>query len=220
MPLEIEILPDAEAVAERGAEYVAKRARAAVDEHGRFTLAVSGGRTPWAMFAHLTGRMPWEKVTIYQVDERVAPDRDPDRNLTQLRASLPPGGAADVRAMPVGAHDLESAAADYAAVLPAALDLVHLGLGPDGHTASLVPGDRVLDVVDRDVAVTGLYQGRQRMTLTYPTLNRAQQIIWLVTGADKVDALARLRAGDTSIPAGRVSSANALVIADAAAAGD
>ena len=220
MPLEIETLSDAEAVAERGAEYVAKRARAAVDEHGRFALAVSGGRTPWAMFAHLTGRMPWEKVTIYQVDERVAPDGDPDRNLTQLRASLPPGGDADLRAMPVGAHDLESAAADYAAVLPAALDLVHLGLGPDGHTASLVPGDPVLDVLDRDVAVTGLYQGRQRMTLTYPTLNRAQQILWLVTGADKVDALARLRAGDTSIPAGRVSSANALVIADAAAAGD
>lgn len=220
MPLEIEILSDAEEVAERGAEYVAERARAAVDEHGRFTLAVSGGRTPWAMFAHLAGRMPWEKVTIYQVDERVAPDGDPDRNLTQLRASLPPGGAADVRAMPVEAHDLESAAADYAAVLPAALDLVHLGLGPDGHTASLVPGDPVLDVLDRDVAVTGLYQGRQRMTLTYPTLNRARQIIWLVTGADKVDALARLRAGDTSIPAGRVSSTNALVIADAAAAGD
>lgn len=219
MPLQVEILSDAEAVAERGAEYVAERARAAVDEHGRFTLAVSGGRTPWAMFAHLTGKMPWEKVTIYQVDERVAPEGDPDRNLTQLRASLPPGGAADVRAMPVEAHDLEAAAADYAAALPAALDLVHLGLGPDGHTASLVPGDPVLDVLDRDVAVTGPYQARRRMTLTYPTLNRARQILWLVTGEDKVDALARLRAGDTSIPGGRVSSANALVIADAAAAG-
>jgi 6-phosphogluconolactonase len=220
VPLEIEILPDAEAVAERGAEYVAERARAAVDEHGRFTLAVSGGRTPWAMFAHLTGRMPWEKVTIYQVDERVAPDGDPDRNLTQLRASLPPGGAADVRAMPVEAHDLDAAAADYAAALPAALDLVHLGLGPDGHTASLVPGDPVLDVLDRDVAVTGPYQELRRMTLTYATLNRARQILWLVTGEDKVDALARLRAGDTSIPGGRVSTASALVIADAAAAGD
>jgi len=220
VPLEIEILSDAEAVAERGAEYVAERAHAAVAEHGRFTFAVSGGRTPWAMFAHLTGRMPWEKVTIYQVDERVAPDGDPDRNLTQLRASLPTGVAADVRAMPVEAHDLEAAAVEYAAALPAALDLVHLGLGPDGHTASLVPGDPVLDVLDRDVAVTGLYQRWQRMTLTYSTLNRARQILWLVTGEDKVDALARLRAGDTSIPAGRVSSANALVIADAAAAGD
>ena len=220
MPLEIEILPDADAVAARGAEYVAERAREAVEDHGRFTFAVSGGRTPWAMFAHLFGKMPWEKVTIYQVDERVAPDGDPDRNLTHLRASLPPGGAADVRAMPVEAHDLEAAAADYAAALPEALDLVHLGLGPDGHTASLVPGDPVLDVLDRGVAVTGEYQGRQRMTLTYPTLNGARQILWLVTGEDKVDALRRLRAGDRSIPGGRVASENALVIADSTAVPD
>jgi 6-phosphogluconolactonase len=218
--LEIEILPDADAVAERGAAYVAERAQAAVAEHGRFTFAVSGGHTPWAMFAHLTGRMPWEKVTIYQVDERVAPDGDPDRNLTQLRASLPPGGAADVRAMPVEAHDLETAAADYARSLPERLDLIHLGLGPDGHTASLVPGDPVLEVADRDVAVTGEYQGRRRMTLTYPVLDRAHRILWLVTGADKVDALRRLRAGDHSIPGGRVGAAIALVVADEAAAPD
>jgi 6-phosphogluconolactonase len=217
--LEIEVLPDADAVALRGAEYVAEQARIAIADDGRFTFAVSGGHTPWAMFAHLAGRMPWEKVTIYQVDERVAPDGDPDRNLTHLRASLPPGGAADVRAMPVEAHDLEGGAADYAAALPDALDLVHLGLGPDGHTASLVPGDPVLDVSDRRVAVTGEYQGRRRMTLTYPTLDGARQILWLVTGEDKVDALARLRAGDTSIPGGRVSSSNALVIADQEAAG-
>lgn len=218
--LEIEIFPDAAAVAERGAEYLAERARAAVEDHGRFTFAVSGGRTPWAMFSHLAGKMPWEKVTIYQVDERVAPDGDADRNLTHLRASLPPGGSADVRAMPVEAHDLEAAAADYAQTLPEALDLVHLGLGPDGHTASLVPGDPVLDVMDRDVAVTKEYQGRRRMTLTYPTLNRARRVLWLVTGDDKVDALERLRAGDRSIPAGHVSAANALVIADRAAVGD
>ncbi|MDH4104019.1 MAG: 6-phosphogluconolactonase [Thermoleophilia bacterium] len=216
---QIEILPDAAAVAERGAAYVAERAQAAVADHGRFTFAVSGGRTPWAMFAHLAGKMPWETVTIYQVDERVAPDGDPDRNLMQLRRSLPPGGAADVRAMPVGAHDLEAAAEDYARSLPEAFDLVHLGLGPDGHTASLVPGDPVLDVMDRKVAVTGKYQGRRRMTLTYPTLNAARQVLWLVTGEDKVDALQRLRAGDPSIPGGRVAAMSALIIADAAAAG-
>ena len=214
----IEILPDADAVAERGAEFVAEQAQAAIADHGRFTFAVSGGHTPWAMFAHLTGRMPWEKVTIYQVDERVAPDGDPDRNLTQLRASLPPGGAADVRAMPVEAHDLETAAADYARSLPERLDLIHLGLGPDGHTASLVPGDSVLEVADRDVAVTGEYQGRRRMTLTYPVLDRAHRILWLVTGEDKVDALRRLLAGDRSIPGGRIEAADALVLADAAAA--
>jgi 6-phosphogluconolactonase len=217
--LEIEILPDAEAVARRGAEIVAATAAESVADRGRFDFAVSGGRTPWAMFAALAGMMPWEKATIFQVDERVAPDGDPDRNLTQLQRALPPGGAADVRAMPVAFHDLEAAAADYAASLPEAFDLVHLGLGPDGHTASLVPGDPVLDVRDRDVALTGEYQGRRRMTLTYPVLDRARRILWLVTGDDKVDALARLRAGDASIPGGRVSTAHALVVADAAAAG-
>jgi 6-phosphogluconolactonase len=217
--LEIEILPDGQAVAERGAEIVATAAADAVAARGRFTFAVSGGHTPWAMFAALYGRMPWEKVTIFQVDERVAPDGDADRNLTQLQRSLPPGGAADVRPMPVTAHDLEAAAAAYAGALPEAFDLVHLGLGPDGHTASLVPGDAVLDVSDRDVTLTGAYQGRTRMTLTYPVLNRARRILWLVTGEDKVDALARLRAHDESIPAGRVTVENALVLADAAAAG-
>jgi 6-phosphogluconolactonase len=219
MALEVEILPDSPAVAERGAEVVAAAAAEAIAERGRFALAVSGGRTPWAMFEALYGRMPWEKVTIFQVDERIAPEGDPDRNLTQLQRSLPPGGAADVRPLPVWAEDLETAAAVYAEALPERLDLVHLGLGPDGHTASLVPGDPVLEVADRDVAVTGEYQGRRRMTLTYPALNRARQILWLVTGDDKVDALARLRAGDESIPAGRVSSDSALVVADAAAAG-
>jgi 6-phosphogluconolactonase len=215
-----EILPDAAAVAERAASYVAERARAAVADHGRFTFAVSGGRTPWAMFAHLADEdMPWAQTAIYQVDERVAPAGDSDRNLRGLLASLPDGSGAEIHPMPVEADDLEAAAAEYAKSLPERLDLVHLGLGPDGHTASLVPGDPALDVTDRKVAVTGEYQGRRRMTLTYPTLNAARQVLWLVTGEDKVDALQRLRAGDTSIPGGRVSSANALIIADAAATG-
>ena len=219
MTLEVAILPDAQAVAERGAVIVAAAAAEAVAERGHFTFAVSGGRTPWAMFSALYGRMPWDKATIFQVDERIAPDGDPDRNLTQLQRSLPPGGAADVRPLPVWAEDLDAAAALYAKALPEQLDLIHLGLGPDGHTASLVPGDPVLDVTDRDVAVTGEYQGRRRLTLTYPVLNRARRILWLVTGDDKVDALARLGAGDRSIPAGRVSTEDALVLADAAAAG-
>ncbi|HET8968223.1 MAG TPA: 6-phosphogluconolactonase, partial [Gaiellaceae bacterium] len=200
MALEIEVLPDGDAVAERGAQIVASAAAVAIAARDRFAFAVSGGRTPWAMFASLYGRMPWEKVTIFQVDERIAPDGDPDRNLVQLQRSLPPG-AADVRAMPVWAEDLEAAAATYADALPDQLDLVHLGLGPDGHTASLVPGDPVLALLDRDVAITGVYQGRTRMTLTYPALNRARQILWLVTGEDKVGALRRLREGDQSIPA-------------------
>jgi 6-phosphogluconolactonase len=220
MAIRIETCPDPEAVAERAAECVAEQARAAMDDHGRFTFAVSGGHTPWAMFAKLAGNdMPWEQVTIFQVDERVAPDGDPGRNLTHLRQSLPPDAAADVRPMPVTADDLERAAAEYARSLPETFDLIHLGLGPDGHTASLVPGDPVLEVMDRDVALTGVYQGRRRMTLTYPVLERAPNVLWLITGEDKVDALRRLQAGDRSIPAGRVPSANALVIADPAAAG-
>ena len=219
MALDVEVLPDVDAVAERGAQIVAAAASVAIAAHDRFSFAVSGGRTPWAMFAALAGRMPWEKVTIFQVDERIAPDGDTDRNLTQLQHSLPPGGAADVRAMPVWMEDLDAAAALYAEALPSELDLVHLGLGPDGHTASLVPGDSVLAVRDRDVALTGVYQGRRRMTLTYPALNRARQILWLVTGDDKVDALQRLRTGDESIPASWISTSNAHVLADAASAG-
>ena len=218
MALEVEVLPDRDAVAERGAEHIAELAAAAVAGRGRFTFAVSGGNTPWQMFADLAGMMPWEKVTIYQVDERVAPDGDDERNLTHLQRALPPGGAADVRAMPVWADDLDEGAALYASSLPDRLDLVHLGLGPDGHTASLVPSDPVLEVDDRDVATTGEYQGRRRMTLTYPALERARRILWLVTGEDKAEVVRLLRDHDGSIPAGRVSDERAVLLADEAAA--
>lgn len=215
----LELLSDGDAVARRGARIVAESARGAVAERGRFTLAVSGGRTPWAMFAALAEEeVPWAATVVYQVDERVAPAGDPDRNIVHLQASLPAAAAAaTIRPMPVEAADLEQAAASYAAALPERLDLVHLGLGPDGHTASLVPGDEVLDVSNRDVALTGVYQGRRRMTLTYPALERARLALWLVTGADKADALTRLLAGDTSIPAGRVATAGQRILVDAAA---
>lgn len=217
----IEILTDAATVARRAATHVAELSRAAVRDHGRFTFAVSGGHTPWAMFADLGDEdEPWNRTAIYQVDERVAPAGDPDRNLTHLLASLPAESGADVHPMPVEEADLEAAAADYARSLPERFDLVHLGLGPDGHTASLVPGDPVLEITDRDVAVTREYQGRQRMTLTYPVLDRASEILWIVTGEDKVDALRRLREGDRSIPGGRVASERALIFADEAAAPD
>lgn len=216
----IEVCADAEAVAERAAEFVAEQADAAVADHGEFTLAVSGGHTPWAMFARLREKeVPWGSVTIFQVDERVAPDDDPDRNLAHLRDSLPPSATDVVRAMPVLETDLERAAEEYAKSLPAAFDLIHLGLGPDGHTASLVPGDPVLEVTDRSVALTDVYNGRRRMTLTYPVLDRARKLMFLITGDDKVEALRRLRAGDNSIPAGRISGPEVLVIADEAASG-
>jgi 6-phosphogluconolactonase len=216
---ETEILDDAESVAKRGAELIARWARAAVSGRGRFTLAVSGGRTPWVMFRHLAGEdIPWEKVDVYQVDERVAPAGDADRNLTHLGESLPEVAQASLLPMPVEAPDLERAAEEYAGVLPERFDVVHLGLGDDGHTASLVPGDPVLDVRDRDVALTEVYMGRRRMTLTYPVLNRAAQVLWLVTGAEKAGPLARLQAQDPAIPAGRVDAARSLILADRAAA--
>ena len=212
------MLPDRDAVAERGAEHIAELAAAAVAERGRFTFAVSGGNPPGQMFVDLAGKLPGERVTIYQVDERVAPDGDHERNLTHLQRALPPGGAADVRAMPVWVDDLDEGAALYASSLPDRLDLVHLGLGSDGHTASLVPGDPVLEVDDRDVATTGEYQGRRRMTLTYPALERARRILWLVTGEDKAEVVRLLRDHDGSIPAGRVFDERALLLADDAAA--
>lgn len=227
--MKVEILPDAEAVARRAAAFIAAAARDAVAARGRCTIAVSGGHTPWQMLRALADEdVPWQQLHVLQVDERVAPAGDPERNLTHLRESLlshAPLPPQQIYPMPVEDPDLAAAAARYARTLrelagdPPVLDLVHLGLGPDGHTASLVPGDDVLNVTDADVALTsGTYQGRRRMTLTYPVLNRARQILWVVTGAEKVDALRKLRAADPSIPAGRVNQAHATVLADRAAA--
>jgi 6-phosphogluconolactonase len=225
----IEVLADADAVASKAAAIIAAEARDAVVARGRFVMAVSGGHTPWQMLRDLAGeKVPWEQVHVVQVDERVAPPGDPDRNLTHLRDSLltrVPLRPEQLHALPVEAPDLKAAANRYARTLqelagsPPVLDLVHLGLGPDGHTASLVPGDPVLDVTDTDVALTGPYQWRCRMTLTYPIINRARRILWLITGSDKAGPLVRLRDADRAIPAGRVRQDQALVLADRAAAG-
>ena len=226
--MRIEALVDADAVARAGAAFTAEEARGAVAARGRFVVAFSGGHTPWKMLRALADeKMPWPAVHVVQVDERVAPAGDPDRNFTHLRDSLLahcPLRPEQVHAMPVESADLEAASSRYALTLrdlagaPAVLDLVHLGLGPDGHTASLVPGDPVLDVTGADVAPTGVYQGRRRMTLTYPMLNRSRRIVWLVTGRDKADMLARLSKGDDSIPAGRIHQDKAIVLADRDAA--
>jgi len=226
--LEIRVLPDADAVAREAAVFIAREAGSAVADRGRFIIAVSGGRTPWQMLRVLAGEeVPWKSVHVVQVDERVAPAGHPDRNLTHLRESLmkhAPLRPEQVYAMPVEEKDLELAARRYALTLreiagsPPVLDLVHLGLGPDGHTASLLPGDPVLDVTDTDVALTEVYQGRRRMTLTYPILSRSRRILWMVTGSDKAGMLVRLRDDDLSIPAGRVRRDHALVFADRAAA--
>jgi 6-phosphogluconolactonase len=227
--MNIEVFDSADLVAQKAAVMIASEARLAAASRGRFLMAVSGGHTPWVMLRALVNQdVPWPAVHVVQVDERVAPAGDPDRNLTHLRESLldhAPLVPEQIHPMPVESPDLETAAAQYAATLrqiagsPPVLDLVHLGLGPDGHTASLVPGDPVLNVKDADVAITGTYQGRRRMTLTYPIINRARRVLWVVTGSEKVQMLNRLLAGDESIPAGRISQGQALVLADAAAAG-
>ena len=226
--MNIEVLADSGSVAQRAADIIAEEARTAVAARGRFVVAVSGGHTPWIMLQALAAAdLPWPAIHVVQVDDRVAPAGHPDRNLTHLRESLldhAPLAALQIHEMPVESADLGDAAAKYAATLqiagsPPVLDLVHLGLGPDGHTASLVPGDPVLNVQDADVAMTGNYQGRRRMTLTYPMINRSRRILWVITGNEKVQMLNRLRDGDEAIPAGRIRREGALVLADEAAAG-
>jgi 6-phosphogluconolactonase len=226
--MKIEVLADADSVAREAAAIIAAEARASVAARDRFIIAVSGGHTPWLMLRALADeKVPWAGVHVAQVDERVAPAGHADRNFTHLRETLlehAPLRSGQIYAMPVESPDLEGAAKQYATVLaeiagsPPVFDLVHLGLGPDGHTASLVPGDPVLQVTDAEVAVTRAYQERRRMTLTYPILDRSRRILWLVTGPEKVEMLVRLRGGDLSIPAGRVRQDRALVLADRAAA--
>jgi len=227
--MKLEVFDDADAVARAAAATIAADARDAVAARGRFIMAVSGGHTPWAMLRALANEtVPWVKVHVFQIDERIAPAGDPDRNLTHLRASLlehAPLPPEQIYPMPVGSSDLEAAAKQYAQTLqqvagsPAVLDLAHLGMGPDGHTASLVPGDPVLDIADADVGLTGVYMGRRRMTLTYPVINRSRRILWLMTGAEKLTMLSRLLEGDTTIPAGRISRDQAVILADRGAAG-
>jgi 6-phosphogluconolactonase len=225
--MKAEVLADPEAVARRAAAFVAGEARSAAGERGRFLLALSGGTTPLRMLELLVGEeVPWPLTHVFQVDERVVKASDPARNFTQLRESLldrVPIPAEQIHPMPVEEVNLGAGAARYSATLRAfagsrpRLDLVHLGLGDDGHTASLVPGDPVLEEVESEVALTGSYRGFRRLTLTYPVLDGARCILWLVTGSSKSEALLRLCRGDRSIPAGRVSTEHAVLLVDGAA---
>jgi 6-phosphogluconolactonase len=222
------VFDDDAVVAQRAATLIAQEISAAVAARGRACLAFSGGRTPWAMMRLLAPQdLPWRDVHIFQTDERVVPPDDAARTLPQLRGALlsqVPLRPEQVHAMPVDDRDLDAAARRYATILeqiagtPPVLDLVHLGLGDDGHTASLVPGDDALNVTDADVTISGSYQGHRRMTLTFPVLNRAAAIVWLVTGQGKAEAMERLVAGDSGIPAGRVRPDRAVIFADRAAA--
>jgi 6-phosphogluconolactonase len=221
MPLDLEVTADEKGAARRAAEMIATAGAAAVADHGTFAFAMSGGRSPWAMLAILgeLEEMPWRETELFQVDERIASPGSEERNLTHMVLGLSMDHQSALRPMPVTNRDLDAAAHEYDTSLPERLDLVHLGLGPDGHTASLVPGDPVLEVADRRVAITAEpYQGHRRMTLTYPALAEARQILFLVTGEEKRDPLQQLIAADPSIPAGRVRNDAITIVADQAAA--
>ena len=211
MTRDVEVLGNAEAVFSRAAAFVADRVRGCVDERGAFSLALSGGRVQPMLELLDAEDVPWEAVSVFQVDERVAPHGHEERNLTQIEAALT---HARIVPMPVEDEDLGAAALRYAALLPDRLDLVHLGLGPDGHTASLVPNCGALRVRDRDVAISREYNGRRRMTLTYPAIDRAREVLWVVTGEDKAEALVQLLSGDPEIPAARVRTPIQTVLTD------
>ena len=215
------------AAAAAAAHAVAVALRSSVAFRGTGTVAVSGGSTPSLFLRALAQEpLPWPSIHIFQVDERIAPDGDAHRNAVELVNALleVPLPDANIHLMEVAHEDPEVVADTYASLLktwcPNGLDVLHLGLGEDGHTASLVPGDPVLDVTDRSVAVTGEYQGHRRITLTYPELARAQHVVWLATGAAKSSALRRLLAHDVEIPAGRVQAHDCAVFTDPLGAGE
>jgi 6-phosphogluconolactonase len=221
MPIDLEVVGDEKAAARRAAELIAAAGAAAVADHGSFSFAMSGGRSPWSMLAILgdLDEMPWRETELFQVDERVDAPGSEDRNLTHMVLGLSMDHQSALRPMPVTHRDLDEAAHEYETSLPDRIDLVHLGLGPDGHTASLVPGDPVLEVTDRRVAMTtNEYQGHRRMTLTYRALAEARQIVWLVTGEEKRGPLRQLLAADPAIPAGRVRNESMSIVADPSAA--
>lgn len=209
-------------LAARAAVWLADRVWAALAERSVAHVAVSGGSTPAAMLATVaTLPLPWADLHVWQVDERVAPDGDPARN-ARLLDPLAAAGATTHR-MDVTGADLELAARRYAAGLADAcggiLDVVHLGLGADGHTASWPPGDPVPGTTDRDVAVVGPYRGHRRMTLTVPVVNRARERLVLVAGADKAVAVGRFLTGDPAVPASMVTAIATTLLADGTALG-
>jgi 6-phosphogluconolactonase len=225
-----------EQVAKRAADWMAAAIADDVAERGRAVVALSGGRTPWLAFGDLANRkLPWNSVHLAQVDERVVPLADERRNARLMRQIFVDRGlvpASQLHMMPVEDPQTSSAAIAYGDELAQIcggrlwFDLVQLGLGADGHTASLVPHDPALNEREANVTVTGEYFGTRRMTLTYPAINRARRILWLVTGAEKSAVLATLlaRGGTTSevapMPALGISRERATVIADRAATQD
>lgn len=198
----------------RAARSIGRRLAAALHARGEATLAVSGGSTAPPVLAELSrANLPWDRVGVWQVDERAAPDGDPDRNANQLA-----GFPGRHHLMPVTSADLKTACEQYASGLPDQFDVLHLGMGPDGHTASWPPGDPVIDS-GRLVALSGVYQGRVRMTLTPSVVNAARGRVVLITGADKAATVAAwLHGGDDRLPISRIRRTGTVVVLDPAAA--
>lgn len=227
--MRLETLDDAGAVAARGAELIAEQLQRAVSTRDHATVAISGGNTPLPMLRRLAELpLPWARIDVFQVDERIAPDGHEDRNATHQRQALAPCVEAygdRFHWMPVTGAAPADGAADYAALLAAcagsapALDVVQLGLGEDGHTASLFGPADAAERATGDVAVTGVHDGRRRMTLTLPVLNRAAFVLWLVTGEAKRRVLERFIDADPALVACAVRRERAHLLADAAAAG-
>jgi 6-phosphogluconolactonase len=209
------------------ADWLTERITEDVTARGRCVIAWSGGETPWQTLEQLiTRQVPWHAVHVVQVDERIVGDDDPRRNFTRIHELLCKRGRLEeshLHPMPVGRPDPDLAARDYAKTLasvagsPPILDMVQLGLGTDGHTASLLPGAPTLKITDRDVAATETVAGTRRMTLTLPCINRARAHCWIITGTQKAVRLRELLAGREEIPAVRVARDEAIVFADAAA---
>lgn len=235
---EIVVRPDAESVADAAAELLRRESDVACAANGRFAVALSGGSTPVPLFDRL-GREPymsgidWRVWSVYFSDERAVPPDDAGSNYHLVHENLMTRVAIDperVRRMPAERTDLELAADEYAVTLHGdledgpggapRLDCIVLGLGENGHTASLFPGTPALSVSDRWVT-RGLadYAPNERLTLTYPTINAASLVVFLVTGAGKVDALRATAGGAT--PAARVQPVDGRLVwmVDAAAAG-
>lgn len=221
---QLEVFGDARRLAARAAELFEGQISFARRERGRVSIALSRP-TPPEVFERIgRARIPRRDVHVLQVDERKAAKDSDERNLKLVKRELSSWLAtAELHAMPVdgalarGAAAYEQTLVELCGRRPV-IDLVHLGLGPDGHTASLLPGDPVLDVRDRCVAVTKRHKGHQRMTLTYPVLDRARLVVFIVTGEEKRDALARVLRGDRAMPAARLGASNVVILADRAAA--
>jgi len=228
--MRIQVLSTPETAAECAADWLRTAIGRASAQRGRCLVALSGGRTASRMLHDLRRlHVHWHNLQVFQVDERVVPENHERRNARQIAELLVAPAAlhgAQFHAMPVERSDLEAGAEEYARLLteycgtPPVLDVVQLGVGADGHVASLVAGDPLLEVRDRDVGVCGPYRGVARMTLTFRVLDAARHRLWLVTGADRAAALRKLWAGDASVPAGCVARESAFVFADAAAAAE